>query len=96
MWFGMQVVLSCATNRISYVTTGPLQNATHNLRFPLILCLVVLVAPLFIEVIRLNIGAFKKDRLRWQAEAKLDAPADLNSKWASNTTKEVPSNGQDF
>ncbi|CZS99427.1 uncharacterized protein RAG0_07746 [Rhynchosporium agropyri] len=32
-WCGLQVILSCATAWVSYVTNVPLQNATHELRF---------------------------------------------------------------
>ncbi|KIX01250.1 uncharacterized protein Z518_08975 [Rhinocladiella mackenziei CBS 650.93] len=39
-WFGLQLILSCATVWINYVASGPLQSATHPLRFPLVLGLV--------------------------------------------------------
>ena len=69
MWFGMQVVLSCATAWVSYVVTGPLQNATHNLRFPLILCLIFLIIPPIIEYVYLNSGIFRKDKEQSKDEA---------------------------
>ncbi|KAM3087033.1 hypothetical protein ACMFMF_000965 [Clarireedia jacksonii] len=65
-WFGLQVILSCATAWISYVTNAPLQNTTHQLRFPLILCLIFLVMPVVIEVLRTTLRVFEKDVLRWQ------------------------------
>ncbi|EHA56433.1 hypothetical protein MGG_16083 [Pyricularia oryzae 70-15] len=33
-WFGLQVVLSCATAWVNYVANAPLQNATRQLRSP--------------------------------------------------------------
>lgn len=52
MWFGMQVVLSCATGWITYVATGPLQNAKHDLRFPLTLCLIFFTMATALEATR--------------------------------------------
>jgi hypothetical protein len=51
---------------VSYVTNAPLQNTTHQLRFPLVLCLIFLVIPVVIEVLRTTLKVFKKDMLRWQ------------------------------
>jgi hypothetical protein len=69
LWFGLQLVLSCATTWVAYVATGPLQNATHNLRFPLILCLVFFLVSLILECTRYWLPYFKKDRARWQEMA---------------------------
>ncbi|KAJ9606976.1 hypothetical protein H2200_008987 [Cladophialophora chaetospira] len=68
MWFGMQVIVSCATTWVSYVATGPLQNATHNLRFPLIICLIFLMVPVVLEWCRASLGVFERDRLHWKQE----------------------------
>ena len=65
MWFGMQVIVSCATTWVSYVATGPLQNSTHNLRFPLIICLIFLTTPVVLEGCRASLSVFKRDKLRW-------------------------------
>ncbi|KAK5047490.1 hypothetical protein LTR84_006587 [Exophiala bonariae] len=69
-WFGLQIVLSCSTTWISYVANGPLQNATHQLRFPLVLCLIFLLVPVVLECFRATLPVFKKDKARWQAEDK--------------------------
>lgn len=68
MWFGLQVILSCVTTWVNYVATGPLQNATHELRFPLVLCLVFLIVPLVLECLRATMSLFRRDRERWLAE----------------------------
>ncbi|KAG9235081.1 autophagy-related protein 22-like protein [Amylocarpus encephaloides] len=65
-WFGLQVVLSCATAWVSYITNAPLQNATHQLRFPLVLCLIFLIVPIVLEVIRSTVTLFARDKLLWQ------------------------------
>ncbi|KAH8878967.1 hypothetical protein GQ53DRAFT_739491 [Thozetella sp. PMI_491] len=63
-WFGLQVVLSCATAWVSYVANAPLQNATHQLRFPLVLCLIILIFPVALEIMRCTMGLFARDRRR--------------------------------
>ena len=73
MWFGLQVILSCATTWVSYVATGPLQNATHELRFPLVLCLVFLLMPLVLEWMRSWSGLLKRERERLLNDANVDA-----------------------
>ena len=72
MWFGLQVILSCATTWVNYVATGPLQNSTHNLRFPLVLCLVFLVGPLILECVRVKVGLFRRERQKLLDEASVD------------------------
>jgi hypothetical protein len=69
MWFGLQVILSCATTWINYVATGPLQSKTHELRFPLVVCAVFLVAPLALEGVRGRAGVFKREMEREVAMA---------------------------
>lgn len=54
---------------VSYVTNAPLQNTTHQLRFPLVLCLIFLVMPVVIEVLRRTLKVFEKDMLHWQDNA---------------------------
>ncbi|KAH9212521.1 autophagy-related protein 22-like protein [Leptodontidium sp. 2 PMI_412] len=65
-WFGLQVILSCATAWVSYVANAPLQNATHELRFPLVLCLIMLVLPVVLEICRCSMDVFVKDKARWK------------------------------
>ncbi|KAL2071436.1 hypothetical protein VTL71DRAFT_12671 [Oculimacula yallundae] len=65
-WFGLQVILSCATAWVSYVANAPLQNATHELRFPLVLCLIMLVVPVVLEICRCYMGVFAKDKHSWK------------------------------
>lgn len=72
MWFGLQVILSCTTTWVNYVATGPLQNVTHELRFPLVLCLVFLLMPLVLECMRATMAVFKKDKARWLQESSAD------------------------
>ncbi|KAF7311958.1 Autophagy-related protein [Mycena indigotica] len=60
MWYGLQIVVSCATTWVTYVATGPLQNATHDLRFPVVLCLVFLAFPVALEVVRVTVPRFRK------------------------------------
>ncbi|KAK0104120.1 hypothetical protein ONS96_005216 [Cadophora gregata f. sp. sojae] len=64
--FGLQVILSCATAWVSYVANAPLQNATHELRFPLVLCLIMLVVPVALEVSRCTLDVFVRDKTRWK------------------------------
>lgn len=66
-WFGMQLVLSCATVWVNYVASAPLQNATHQLRFPLILSLVFLAVAFGLEVCRVRMGVFRRDMEKWKA-----------------------------
>ena len=73
MWFGLQVILSCATTWVNYVATGPLQGSTHELRFPLVLCLVFFTIPLILECLRATIGLFKKERAEWLHEQGMEA-----------------------
>jgi MFS-type transporter involved in bile tolerance (Atg22 family) len=65
-WFGMQLVLSCGTVWVNYVASAPLQNATHQLRFPLILSLVFLVVAVVLEVARVSLGVFTRDAEKWR------------------------------
>ena len=65
-WFGMQLVLSCATVWVNYVASAPLQNATHQLRFPLILSLIFLALALVLELCRVSLPVFKADLLKWR------------------------------
>jgi hypothetical protein len=69
-WFGMQLVLSCGTVWVNYVASAPLQNATHQLRFPLILSLVFLVVALVLEIARVSLGVFKRDAEKWRGKDK--------------------------
>jgi MFS-type transporter involved in bile tolerance (Atg22 family) len=65
-WFGMQLVLSCATVWVNYVASAPLQNATHQLRFPLILSVVFLAVAVVLEVARVSLGVFTRDAEKWR------------------------------
>lgn len=69
-WFGLQVVLSCATAWISYIASAPLQNATNQLRFPLIICLVFLLLPVGLEIYRITGKTFRRDKLFWKEQDK--------------------------
>lgn len=69
---------------INYVASGPLQNATHQLRFPLVISLIFLILPVVLEVCRGSFKTFEVDRKRWQR--------------ADNTasTKSTPSTSVDY
>lgn len=69
-WFGMQLVLSNATVWVNYIASAPLQNATHQLRFPLILSVVFLVVAIVVEVARATLGVFTRDAERWRSRDK--------------------------
>ncbi|KAL8687320.1 MAG: hypothetical protein Q9218_006474 [Villophora microphyllina] len=69
MWFGLQLILNCATTWVNYVATAPLQNATHNLRYPLVLCLVFAIVPVVLECMRATMAVFKKERALWLRES---------------------------
>ncbi|KAK5169792.1 uncharacterized protein LTR77_005770 [Saxophila tyrrhenica] len=66
-WLTLQVVLSCGTVWLNYVASAPLQNATHELRFPLVLSAVLLCFPVAMEVARGNLAVFRRDREEWAA-----------------------------
>ena len=78
MWFGLQMILNCGTTWINYVATGRLQNATHELRFPLALCLVFFTIPLGLESMRATMNLFKKDRARWLQSPDADASVSVS------------------
>lgn len=65
-WFGMQLVLSCGTVWVNYVASAPLQNATHQLRFPLVLSLAFLGMAIVLEAARVSLGVFRRDTERWR------------------------------
>lgn len=69
-WFGLQYVLSCATVWVNYIASAPLQNATHQLRFPLILSLIFMVVAFVIELCRFMMPYFKRDQEKWAAHDK--------------------------
>lgn len=73
-WFGLQLVLSRATCWVSYVANAPLQNATHRLRFPLVLCLVIFILPVVLEVMRITMKVMKQDKVRWQEHDASEGP----------------------
>lgn len=76
-WFGLQLVLSCATCWVSYVANAPLQNATHQLRFPLVLCLAIFVLPVLLEMVRVSVKAIRQDKVRWQEHDAPKGPAEV-------------------
>ncbi|KAG9239914.1 hypothetical protein BJ878DRAFT_431369, partial [Calycina marina] len=65
-YFGMQAVLSCATAWISYVANAPIQEATHQLRFPLVVCLIFLAIPVLLETFRCTAGYLARDKAKWE------------------------------
>ncbi|KAK5691001.1 hypothetical protein LTR17_025776 [Elasticomyces elasticus] len=58
---------------VNYVASAPLQNATHELRFPLIISLVFLCFPVVMELARCNLRVFREDKEKWElAECESD------------------------
>jgi hypothetical protein len=50
----------------NYVASGPLQNATHQLRFPLVISLIFLTISVLVEVCRRTLKVFATDSQRWK------------------------------
>lgn len=75
-WFGLQWVLSCATLWVNYVASAPLQNATHQLRFPLVLSLIFVVFAFVIELARVFMSYFQNDQKKWAALDKANLQAE--------------------
>jgi hypothetical protein len=84
-WFGLQVVVSCATTWINYVATGSLQSSKHNLRFPLVLCVVFLLVPPVLETFRLVWGTARIERDRW--ECKTHETVEVEEVWGGKEIK---------
>ena len=55
---------------VNYIASAPLQNATHQLRFPLIISLIFMVAAFVLEVSRFTMPFFKNDQEKWAAHDK--------------------------
>ncbi|KAM0708126.1 hypothetical protein Q7P35_004776 [Cladosporium inversicolor] len=88
-WFGLQWVLSCATLWVNYVASAPLQNATHQLRFPLVLSIIFMVFAFVIEIARVFMPYFQNDQKKWAAFDK----ANLEAEEQDGTNISVNSNG---
>ena len=86
MWYGLQVVLSCATTWITYVATGPLQNAKHDLRFPLILCLIFYGVALALEGVRFWMTGMRTLHTDVESSQDIDA-AEVQEKDARETIR---------
>lgn len=55
---------------VNYIASAPLQNATHQLRFPLILSLIFMIVAFVIEFARFMMPYFKRDQEKWAAHDK--------------------------
>ena len=55
---------------VNYIASAPLQNATHQLRFPLILSLIFMVIAFIIELCRFLLPYFRRDQEKWAAHDK--------------------------
>ena len=55
---------------VNYIASAPLQNATHQLRFPLILSLIFMVVAFVLEFSRFTVPFFKHDQEKWAAHDK--------------------------
>lgn len=55
---------------VNYIASAPLQNATHQLRFPLILSLIFMVIAFILEFSRLTVPFFQHDQEKWAAHDK--------------------------
>lgn len=58
---------------VNYVASAPLQNATHQLRFPLVLSLIFMFAAFVIELVRAMTPYFQRDQERWAVVDKAAA-----------------------
>ena len=66
----ISVLTCCKQVWINYVASAPLQNATHQLRFPLVLSLVFTIIAFVLEFVRVTVPFFKHDQERWAAHDK--------------------------
>jgi hypothetical protein len=66
----------CKQIWINYVASAPLQNATHNLRFPLVLSLIFMVVAFVIEMARVFMPYFQNDQKKWAAFDKANLQAE--------------------
>jgi hypothetical protein len=55
---------------VNYIASAPLQNAAHQLRFPLVISLIFMVAAFVLEVLRFTMPFFKNDQEKWAAHDK--------------------------
>ena len=60
---------------VNYVASAPLQNATHQLRFPLVLSLIFMVFAFVIETARVFMSYFQNDQKKWAAFDKANLEA---------------------
>lgn len=61
---------------VNYVASAPLQNATHQLRFPLVLSLIFMVFAFVIELARVFMQYFQNDQKKWAAHDKAELQAE--------------------
>ena len=61
---------------VNYVASAPLQNATHQLRFPMVVSLLFLLVAFAIEVARVSLPAFKADARKWRRRDRTAAVND--------------------
>jgi hypothetical protein len=64
------ILTCCKQVWINYVASAPLQNATHQLRSPLVLSLVFTIIAFVLECVRVTVPLFKHDQERWAAHDK--------------------------
>lgn len=74
---------------MNYVASAPLQNATHQLRFPLVLSLIFMVFAFVIEIARVFMPYFQNDQRKWAAFDKTN----LEAEEQDGTDISVNSNG---
>ena len=55
---------------MNYVASAPLQNVTHQLRFPLVLSLVFMLVALVLEIARVTASFSRRDQEKWAAHDK--------------------------
>lgn len=61
---------------INYVASAPLQNATNNLRYPLVLSTIFATIALVLELVRNLHPYFQRDRKQWIAHDLTEAEAE--------------------
>jgi hypothetical protein len=73
---------------VNYIASAPLQNATHQLRFPLILSLIFMVIAFILEFFRFTMPFFKHDQQKWAAHDKAALMEETRDQ--SITSEETP------
>jgi hypothetical protein len=78
---------------VNYVASAPLQNATNNLRYPLVLSTVFGTVAVVLELIRELHPYFKRDRKKWIAHDLTEAEAEALVRSNGSDNGRIPDKG---